>query len=228
MAGRKVYASSDSALADVFSGATLLIGGVSHHGIPNNLIEAVASKDISGLVCVFSPCTDHNDLSLGALDPLLKKGQISRLITAFPFYQNTGSLIESQWNSGHLSIEVIPQGLLSERLRAGGAGLGGVFSPVGVNTCLSDGYEIQEIDGKQCLFLEALRADFALIRAHQSDELGNLVYKGIERNWGPVMAMSADITIAEVTDILEAGDLDPELIITPGIFVNRLVQSARS
>tara|TARA_B100000029_G_scaffold148346_1_gene143617 strand:- start:4325 stop:5011 length:687 start_codon:yes stop_codon:yes gene_type:complete len=228
MAARKVYASSENALADVFSGATLLIGGISQYGIPKTLINALADKDISELVCVFSPCSEFGAFPLTALDPLLKRGQISRLITAFPFYQNTGSLIESQWSSGNLSIEVIPQGLLSEKLRAGGAGLGGVFTPVGMGTSWSNRYETQEIDGRQCLFLEALRGDFALVRAQQSDNLGNLIYKGMERNWGPVMAMAADITIAEVTDIYDAGDLDPELIITPGIFVNRLIQSGQS
>lgn len=225
MPTKKVYASSENALADVFSGATLLIGGVSQNGIPNTLIEAVAEKDISGLVCVFSPCADYNDQPITVLDPLIQKDQISRLITAFPFYQNRGGLLESRWNSGSLSIEVIPQGILSEKLRAGGAGLGGVFTPVGIGTSLSNRYETQEIDGEQCLYLEALRGDFALISAERADDLGNLIYKGRERNWGPVMAMAANITIAEVTDICEAGDLDPELIITPGIFVNRLIKS---
>ena len=225
MPAKKVYASAENALADVCSGATLLIGGVSLNGIPNTLIKAISEKDISGLVCVFSPCADYNDQPITVLDPLIEKGQIARLITAFPFYRNRGGLLESRWNSGDLSIEVIPQGILAEKLRAGGAGLGGVFAPVGVGTSLSNRYETQYIDGEQCLYLEALRGDFALIGAQRADDLGNLIYKGRARNWGPVMAMAANITIAEVRDICEVGDLDPELIVTPGIFVNRLIKS---
>ena len=127
-----------------------------------------------------------------------------------------------------MEIEVVPQGVLAERLRAGGAGLGGVFLPTGVGTRFQEGKEVRPFEGADHVFEPALRADFALLRSHTADTLGNLVYRDTQRNWNPVMAMAATISIAEVDQICERGDLDPELVITPGIFVNRIVQTVKT
>ena len=141
-----------------------------------------------------------------------------------PFPPNSGGQIEDSWRQGEVQIEILPQGVLAERLRAGGAGLGGVFLPTGLGTRFQEGRESREIDGKSYLLETPLKADFALLKASAADTFGSLVYQGSGRNWGPIMAMAARIVVAEVQRIYEPGGLDPEAVITPGIFVNRLVE----
>ena len=162
------------------------------------------------------------------MESLLAGGQVSRLVSPLPFRPRDGSLqdgnvVEARWKSGSLEIEVIPQGVLAERLRAGGAGLGGVFISTGAGTRFGTGKELRQFDGKDHVFEPALHADFALLRGNAADNLGNLVYSGAQRNWNPVMAMAGAISIAEVDEVFEPGGLDPELVITPGIFVHRIV-----
>ena len=223
MSKGKIYSSAENALADVFDEATILIGGLSGYGIPQVLISELAQRNVSGLTCVFSPGISENSRPADVLCPLLTNGQISKLICSDPFDFDNGDILESQCRSGQVSIEIIPQGILVERLRSGGAGLGGVFLPVSLGARFNSDDEVRFIEGEECIYVEAMRGDFAIIKASESDSLGNLIYKGQERNWAPVMAMAASVTIVEVSTIREPGDLDPELIVTPGIFVNRIV-----
>lgn len=224
MSKGKIYASAENALSDVFDGAIVLIGGLSGNGIPRGLVSALAQKDVSGLTCVFSPGMSKESSPDEVLFAMLSNGQISKLICSDPFVSGSGGVLESQCKSGDIAIETFPQGILAERLRSGGAGLGGIFLPVNLGARFSND-EVRIIDGEECIYVEAIRGDFSLIRACESDKLGNLIYKGRERNWGPVMAMSSNVTIVEVDALREPGDLNPELIITPGIFVNRIVRA---
>ena len=159
------------------------------------------------------------------IDSLVAGGQVAKLVSPDAFYPGHLSAAEEGWRAGSLEVEVVPQGVLAERLRAGGAGLGGVFLPTGAGTRFAEGKEIRSIDGRDQIFETALRADFALLRAYAADELGNLVYRNTQRNWNPVMSMAAGVSIAEVDVILDPGGLDPELVITPGIFVKRIVKT---
>ena len=223
MSKGKIYSSAENALADVFDGATILIGGLSGYGIPRGLISELSQRDVSKLTCVFSPGISENSRPAEVLAPLLSNEQISKLICSDPFDLDNGGMLESQCRSGQVSIEMIPQGILGERLRSAGAGLGGIFLPVSLGAKFSSDDEVRLIDGEECIYVEAMRGDFSLIKANESDSLGNLIYKGLERNWAPVMAMASGVTIVEVSAIREPGDLNPELIVTPGIFVNRIV-----
>jgi 3-oxoadipate CoA-transferase alpha subunit len=169
---------------------------------------------------------------------LVANGQVSKLISPLPFHSfDTGNepssepssepyrAVEARWKSGQLEIEVIPQGVLAERLRSGGSGIGGVFLPTGTGTRFGAAKEVREFGGRDHLFEPALKADFALLRAVASDTLGNLVYDGTQRGWNTVMAMAARVSVVEVDDVYDAGELDGELVVTPGIFVNRIVRT---
>lgn len=224
----KVFTSCETAVADIPDGATVLIGGFAGCGLPRGLIEALASVPAKDLTIVFSPGAGGRNKDTAPLDRLLSDGQMGKLITSSPFESMGGEIIQKRWESGQLEIEVIPQGTLAERLRAAGAGLGGVFIPTGIGTRFSEGREIRRFNGRDCVFEPPLHADFAFIRAKIADALGNLVYQGAARNLGPVMAMAASVSIAEADRICELGGIDPEVVISPGIFVNRVVQSPYS
>ena len=226
MAEGKVYSSPDAAVSDIFDGATLLVGGFAGSGIPQSLIRSLLEKGVGDLTCVFSGDSRPDTLP-GAYDVsrLVENGQVRKLISPLPFYPGLGGVIEQRLGSGELEVEVVPQGVLAERLRAGGVGLGGIFLSAGIGTRFEEGKETRVIDGQQCLLEMPLKADFALIKAMTADTLGNLVYAGTERNWGPVMNMAGAISIVEAGTICEPGQIDPELVITPGIFVNRVVRS---
>ena len=223
MPREKVFSSCEAAVADIFDGATVMISGALGADGPVALIEALAARPVNGLTCVFSPgAAPDYDGPLG-IEPLIANGQMAKLITAFPLISLKDSGPKDQRLAGELEIEVLPQGTLAERLRAAGAGLGGVFIPTGVGTRFEDGKETRDIDGRECVLELPLRGDFALIRGQRADTLGNVVYRGAGRNLGPTMAMAARVSIAQVDEVCEPGGIDPETVISSGIFVNRVV-----
>jgi len=226
LAEGKVCSSPDAAVSDVFDGAALLVGGFASAGLPESLIRSLLEKNVGDLTCIFSG-DSRLDAVPGVYDVsrLVENGQVRKLISPLPFYPGSGGVIEQRLAAGELEIEVIPQGVLAERLRAGGVGLGGIFLSSGIGTRFEQGKETRIIDGRKCLLEMPLKADFALLKASTADTLGNLVYSGTERNWGPVMNMAGAISIVEAGNICEPGQIDPELVITPGIFVNRVVRS---
>ena len=231
MALEKVYASPETALADVFQGAIILVSGVAGCGLPGRLLKGLANKGVGGLTCIYSHASQANPqagdfASDPGMEQLVANGQVVKIISPLPFLPGGGGAIEERWRSGDLEIEVTPLGILAERLRAGGAGLGGVFLPTGVGTRFETGKEKRAFPRGEALLELPLKADFALIKVETADTLGSVVYRGTGRNWAPVMAMAARVTIAEADAIVEPGGLDPEAVITPGIFVNRLVASA--
>lgn len=218
----KLYDTPAIAVADIHDGATLLIGGATRSSEPTTLLAALLAAGVRNLTCV---CDFADwDGSEGILR-LAHAERIARIISPFPFVGGSGGMIQEQWQGGALSVEVIPQGNLAERLRAAGAGIGGVFTPVGLSTRFADGKETRTINGVKCVLESPLRADFALIRADRADALGNLAYQGRQRGWNAVMAPAARITIAEVDTVGEPGAIDPESVITPGIYVNRVVHT---
>ena len=231
MALEKVYASPETALADVFQGALILVSGVAGCGLPSRLLQGLANKSVGGLTLIYSHAapTDPKagDIGFGSgIEQLVSNRQVVKIISPLPFLPGGGGAIEERWRSGDLEIEVTPLGILAERLRAGGAGLGGVFLPTGVGTRFETGKEKRAFPRGEALLELPLKADFALIKVETADTLGSVVYRGTGRNWAPVMAMAASVTIAEADAIVEPGGLDPEAVITPGIFVNRLVAAA--
>ena len=229
----KVYPSAEAALQDLEDGATILVGGFGGLGVPETLLKAVLSLGIGNLTCICQGAwlaTSEQPETVG-VDRLVASGLVSKMVAPLPFLPAQGdhqdmSAVESRWKSGSLEIEVMPQGVLAERLRAGGAGLGGIFLPAGPEPRLWENHESRSFAGQNHVFHRPLNADFALLKAAAVDTGGNLVYRGTQRNWNPVMAMAATVTVVEADQILEPGSLDPELVITPGIFVNRLVPSS--
>ena len=216
----KLYDTPAAAVADIHDGATLLIGGATRSGEPTALLTALLATGVRDLtfICDFADW----DGSEGILQ-LAHAQRITRIVSPFPFIGGSGGVIQEKWQAGALAVEVVPQGTLAERLRAAGAGIGGIFTPVGLGTRFADGKETRTINGVECVLESPLRADFALIRADHADALGNLAYQGAQRGWNAVMAPAARITIAEVDTVGEPGAIDPELVITPGIYVNRVV-----
>jgi 3-oxoadipate CoA-transferase alpha subunit len=241
LAREKVYPSPAAALFDVFDGAVVLVSGFAGVGRPVVLLQALKTSGVGGLTLV---CTHGSwartptrvpsppDAPSDGIEELVANGQVSKIISPLPFapdYEpvdgpvNRGVVAE-RWAAGQLEIEIIPQSILAEQLRCAGAGLGGVFLPDAVGTRYAGGKESQTFDGQPTVLELPLKADFALIKAQAGDTLGNLVYDGTDRNWGPVFAMAGSVAIAEVLQLHEPGGLDPELVITPGIFVNRIIQ----
>ncbi len=230
MPREKVFASCAAVVADVFDGATVLVSGAAGCGIPSGLVAALSQTSARGLTCVYSPLgapsSESQQLGPSGIDALVSNGQVVKLVSALPFLTGGSSVTEQRWRDGTLEIEIVPQGTLAERLRAGGAGLGGVFLPTGAGARFAQGRETRVFpDGREAGFEPALKADFALVRAAAADTLGNVVYRGAGRNLGPAMAMAATITIAEVDMVCEPGGIDPEVVISSGIFVNRVVKS---
>ncbi|HEU0022015.1 MAG TPA: 3-oxoacid CoA-transferase subunit A [Dehalococcoidia bacterium] len=221
----KVYATCEAALADISSGDTVLIGGFATCGVPRGLIGALCQKAVKDLTCVYSPGAWPNSAGSSGIDQLVANGQLKKLISALPFGPTADwGIIKNAWQTGQLEIEVLPQGTLAERLRAAGAGLGGVFLATGVGTRFAEGKEVRAFAQRECILELPLKADFALFKADTADTLGNVVYRGSGRNWGPVMAMAATVSIAEADRVCDPGGIDPEAVISSGIFVNRVVQ----
>ena len=220
----KVYESPAAAVADVFEGATIMFGGFVSAGSPTNLIIALYEQGTTGLTGV------ANNIGLGdKLDVLCEKRQLRKMIASFAIRASARqkSRFEEQFARNEVELELVPQGTLAERIRAGGAGIPAFYTPTGVGTVVEAGKERRRFHGRDYLLEEALTADFAFVRAYKADTLGNLVYRKASRNFNVIMATAAKVTIAEVEEIVAPGELDPELIVTPAIYVDRVVQAPR-
>ena len=206
------------AVAQIPDGATIMIGGFGTAGQPAELIDTLIEHGAKGLTIVNNNA-GNGDIGLAAL---IKAGQVEKMICSFP--RQSDSYVFDEWyRAGKVALELVPQGNLACRIQAAGQGLGAVFTPTGYGTLLAEGKETREIDGKHYVLEYPIKADFALIKAYQGDRWGNLVYRKTARNFGPIMAMAANCTIAQVKEIVSLGDLNPEHIITPGIFVRHVV-----
>jgi 3-oxoadipate CoA-transferase alpha subunit len=213
-----VCASVDEAVAGVADGSTVLVSGFGGAGMPYALLAALVRSGARELTVVNNNA-GNGDTGLAAL---LAAGHVRKVICSYP-RQTDSYVFDELYRAGKVELEVVPQGTLAERIRAGGAGIGGFYSRTGVGTPLAAGKEVRTIDGVDYLFELPLRADVALVRAHRADELGNLVYRKTARNFGPIMATAADLTVVEVSDVVPVGGIDPEHVVTPGIFVDRVV-----
>ena len=219
----KIAPSIADAMSGIQDGATVLIGGFGTAGQPMELIDALRRSGVGNLTVVNNNA-GNGDLGLAAL---LAAGQVRKIICSFP-RQSDSYVFDRLYRSGELELEVVPQGTLAERMRAAGAGIGGFFSPTGVGTLLGEGKERRTIDGRDYILELPLRGDFALIKAHTADTMGNLLYRKTARNFGPVMATAAATTVAQVETIVPAGRLDPEAVVTPGIYVQTIVACTSS
>ena len=213
----KVFSNADEAVKDIYDGATLMLGGFGLCGIPENCIAALVKKKTMDLICI-SNNAGVDDFGIGLM---LQQKQVRKMISS---YVGENAEFERQLLSGELEVELIPQGTLAERCRAGGAGIPAFFTPAGFGTEVAEGKEVRVFDGKPHLLEHGLTADFAIVKAWKGDKLGNLIYKGTARNFNPMMATAGKITIAEVEELVEPGELDPNHIHTPGIFVQRIFQ----
>ena len=219
----KIVPSVEAALAGVPNGATVMIGGFGGAGQPGELIDALIAQGAKDLTIV------NNNAGNGetGLAALLKAGRVRKIICSFP-RQVDSQVFDALYRAGRIELELVPQGNLAERIRAAGAGIGGFFTPTGYGTELAKGKETREIDGRMYVLESPIHADVALIKAERGDRWGNLVYRKTARNFGPIMAMAAKCTVASVHEVVALGELDPEAIVTPGIFVQRVVRVARS
>ncbi|MEE8466508.1 MAG: 3-oxoacid CoA-transferase subunit A, partial [Dehalococcoidia bacterium] len=220
----KVFPSAIVALEDLAEGASVLVAGFAGCGTPEKLLRGLADTGAGGLTLICQGAWPQESSMFGIAD-LVAAGRVKKIISPMPFHPEHGGSVKEFWEKGKLDLEIVPQGVLAERLRAGGAGIGGVFLPTGLGTRFAEGKEVRRFDGKDHILEVALKADFALLRAKAADTLGNLVYQGTGRNWNPTMAMAAAVTVAEVDQVLEPGGLDPESVITQAIFIDRLVLS---
>jgi 3-oxoadipate CoA-transferase alpha subunit len=207
------------ALAGIHDGATIMIGGFGNAGMPRELIDGLIDQGATDLTIVNNNA-GNGDTGLAAL---LAARRVKKIICSFP-RQADSHVFDGLYRSGELQLELTPQGNLAERIRAAGAGVGAFFSPTGYGTLLAEGKETRLINGKNYVLEYPIHADFALIKALKADRWGNLVYRKAARNFGPIMAMAAKCTIVQVDQVVELGELDPEVIVTPGIFVQRIVQ----
>ena len=217
----EVCGTADEAVAGIPDGATVLIGGFGVAGMPFDLIDALIRQGATDLTVV-SNNAGNGDAGLAAL---LAAGRVRKVICSFP-RQADSHVFDALYRAGHIELELVPQGNLAERMRAAGAGIGAFFCPTAVGTPLAEGKETRTIDGRTYVLEYPIRGDIALIKAETADRMGNLVYRKTARNFGPVMAMAAASTIAQVRRIVEPGAIDPEVVVTPGIFVDRIVEIA--
>jgi 3-oxoacid CoA-transferase subunit A len=215
----KVYANADEAIHDIPDNATLMVGGFGLCGIPENAIAAMVRKGIKGLTCISNNAGVDN-FGLGLL---LQNRQIVKMVSS---YVGENEEFERQMLSGELEVDLIPQGSLAERCRAGGAGIPAFYTPAGYGTEIAEGKEVKIFNGKPHILESALTADFALVKAWKGDTLGNLIFKATARNFNEVMAMAGKITIVEVEELVQPGELDPNFIHVPGIFVQRIFQGS--
>ena len=219
MSGGKVVASFATAVGDIEDGATLIVGGFGLCGIPEKAIEALREKGSRELTVVSNNC-GVDDFGLGIL---LANNQVAKMVSS---YVGENKIFEAQYLSGELEVELVPQGTLAERMRAAGAGIPGFYTATGVGTPIAEGKETREFDGRTYLLERALGGDFALVKAWRGDPLGNLVYRDTARNFNPLAAMAGKVTIAEVEELVEVGELDPNQVHTPGIFVQRILEGS--
>ena len=215
----KIVSTAAEAVADINDGATVMVGGFGTAGMPSELIDALIDKRARDLTIV-SNNAGNGETGLAAL---LKARQVRKVICSFP-RQVDSWVFDGLFRAGQIELELVPQGNLAERIRAAGAGIGAFYTPTGYGTPLAEGKETRRIDGRDYVLEYPIRADFALIRALRGDRWGNLVYRKTARNFGPIMASAARCTIAQVREIVNLGDLDPESVVTPGIFVRRVVE----
>ncbi|HWM87135.1 MAG TPA: CoA transferase subunit A, partial [Kofleriaceae bacterium] len=212
----KVYASAREALTDVADAAVIMSGGFGLCGNPENCIRELARRGVKGLTIISNNC-GTTEKGLGVL---LAAGQVRRMVSS---YVGENKVFEKLFLSGELEVELNPQGTLAERIRAGGAGVEAFFTPTGFGTKVAEGKETREIGGRNCVLEHALRADFAIVKAWKGDRHGNLVYRKTANNFNQAMAMAAKVTIAEVEELVEPGELDPDTVHTPGIYVQRII-----
>lgn len=218
MSAVRIADGADAAVTGIRDGATVLIGGFGGAGQPVELIDALRRSGVRDLTVVNNNA-GNGDTGLAAL---LAAGQVRKIICSFP-RQSDSWVFDELYRSGRIELELVPQGNLAERMRAAGAGIGAFYCPTGVGTPLAEGREHRVIDGREYLLEFPIHGDVALIKAHRADALGNLVYRKTARNFGPVMATAAALTIVQVNEIVDPGQLDPEAVVTPGIFVDRIV-----
>ena len=216
---RKVYASAEAAIHDIEDGAVLMLGGFGLCGIPENSISALVKKGVKGLTCI-SNNAGVDDFGIGLM---LQGRQVKKMISS---YVGENAEFERQLLSGELEVELIPQGTLAERCRAAGAGIPAFYTPAGVGTEVAEGKEIRVFNGKTYLMEYAFDADFAIVKAWKGDKHGYLIFKDTARNFNPMMAMAGKVTIAEVEELVEAGELNPNDIHVPGVYVHRIVQGS--
>jgi len=209
---------TDTAVRGIADGSTVLIGGFGRAGLPFALIDAVRRSGARDLTVVNNNA-GNGDTGLAAL---LAAGAVRKMICSFP-RQSDSYVFDELHRAGRIELELVPQGNLAERIRAGGAGIGGFYTPTGVGTLLAEDKEVRRIDGRDYVLEYPIKADVALIRAHRADPMGNLVYRKTGRNFGPIMATAATLTVAEVFEVVPLGGIDPEVVVTPGIFVDRVV-----
>lgn len=217
----KIVAGIEQAVADIKDGATVMLGGFAHTGAPFNLVQALLEQGTRQLTVICN--------SVSQVAPLVEEKRVVKLVASFPMWvvRSQTNPLDEQLAAGEIVVEMVPQGTLAERIRAGGAGIPAFYTPTGVGTELERGKEKRVIDGKEHLLEWALKADVALVKAYKGDRMGNLVYHTTARNYNPIMATAAKLTIAEVEEIVDVGQLDPETIVTPGIFVDRVVKVSK-
>jgi 3-oxoacid CoA-transferase subunit A len=215
----KVVESAEEAIADIADGARVMLGGFGLCGIPENLIAALVRRGVKGLHTI----SNNMGVDGFGMGLMLEAGMIASHVGS---YVGENRLLESMVIAGKLSVTLIPQGTLAERIRAGGAGIPAFYTPAGVGTLVADGKEVREFDGRSYLLERALTADFALVKAWRGDHAGNLIYRKTARNFNPMMATAAKVTIAEVEELVETGTLNPDEVMTPGIYVTRIVKGA--
>jgi 3-oxoadipate CoA-transferase alpha subunit len=234
----KVFSNFREAVADIPDGATIMIGGFGHAADkPQNLVAALRDQGAKGLTIIVNGAGVSGSLGIGSLggkpfideEVLVVNRQVKKAICSVPasLVMSKPGAFEKQYLAGEAELEYVPQGTLAERIRAGGAGLGAFYTPTGVGTLVEKGKEKRTIDGREMLLEFALRADYALIRAYRADTMGNLVYRGLMRSFNAIMAAAAKVAIVEVDEIVEAGAIDPEMVVTPGVFIDRIVEISR-
>lgn len=228
MSVNKIFETFDKAVADITDGATILIGNFAGPGgTPYYLIQALKNQGAKDLTIVANTAggtgltLDYDDHKI-----LFENRQVKKVIATFPFSTSPSrpTSAEKQILAGEVELELVPQGTLAERIRCGAAGIPAFYTTTGYGTLVAEGKEVRWYDGRPCLLEQAIKADYALVRAYKADKRGNLVYRGTMRQFNPIMAMNANITIAEVDEIVETGEIDPEAVVTPGIFVHRIVK----
>jgi 3-oxoacid CoA-transferase A subunit len=216
---KKLYATLDEVVADIPDGAQIMFGGFGGAGFPNNLIQALARKGTKNITAISNNCGTRE----GELGLMFKNGQVRHVIASFPGPH--ANYFQERYAAKEVTLELVPQGILCERMRAAAAGLLGFYTTVGVGTEVAIGKEERTLNGKRCILEMALHADYAFIKAHKADALGNLTYRLAARNFNPIMAMAAKMTIVETDEIVPVGCIEPENVITPSIFVHRIVQA---
>ena len=218
----KVYPDSAAAVADIPDGAVIMFGGFGDAGVAENLTRALADQGAKDLVAISNAAGQGER----GISMLFRNNQVRKILASFPVPGHSDAF-EERIQSGETELELIPQGTLVERMRAAAAGLGGIYTPTGVGTPVAEGKEVRALDGREYVLELPLPADYALLKAHRGDRMGNLVYRMTARNFNPVMAAAARVTLVEVEELVEVGALDPERVDTPGIFVQRIVKGER-